>query len=99
MSRRSRHRARERLERKVKASIGRLVGFYLLAAICVLVAYGVYVWPYWLGTALAVGLFGAGQHSTAREVTGWIFEIPWLVVALPVGAMLGWDALRKWFTT
>jgi HJR/Mrr/RecB family endonuclease len=35
-------------------------------------------WPYFLGTFLAVQ-GGADNPSSARTITGWVFEVPWLV--------------------
>jgi ribosomal protein S27E len=43
-------------------------------------AYGkgvVGVWPWYVGTYLAVQ-FGAANPSLARTITGWVFEAPWL---------------------
>lgn len=37
------------------------------------------LWPYFLGTWLAVE-FGAGNPSTARTVVGWVFEAPWAII-------------------
>lgn len=36
------------------------------------------LWPYWLGTYLAVQL-GSTNPSVARSVIGWIFEVAWLI--------------------
>lgn len=37
------------------------------------------VWPWFLGTYLAVQ-FGAANPSLARTITGWVFEATWLVL-------------------
>lgn len=36
-------------------------------------------WPWYVGAYLAVQ-FGAAEPSLARTITGWVFEVPWLVV-------------------
>jgi hypothetical protein len=36
------------------------------------------VWPYWVGTYVAVQC-GAANPSTQRSVIGWIFEVAWLI--------------------
>lgn len=51
---------------------GNIVGGILL-----LIVFCAFAWPYFLGTWLAVQ-FGADNPSTAREVTGWVFEALWL---------------------
>jgi hypothetical protein len=37
------------------------------------------LWPYWLGTYVAVKL-GSANPSMQRSVIGWIFEVAWLIV-------------------
>src|SRR6187455_911542 len=46
-------------------------------------------WPYFLGTYVAVQL-GADNPSTARNVTGWVFEALWLLLlsSIFIGAWL-----------
>jgi hypothetical protein len=41
------------------------------------------IWPWWVGTYVAVQL-GAGNPSTARNVTGWAFEVLWLIAVAVV---------------
>lgn len=60
--------------RKRPSSTGS-AGGALIVALLVLATAG----PYFLGAWLAVR-FGADNPSTARTVTGWLFELPWLVV-------------------
>ncbi len=50
------------------------------------IAFMAVAWPYFLGTWIAVQS-GAGNPSTARAVTGWVFEALWLI---------GWAALAAW---
>lgn len=57
---------------KKKDDDGSFVGFIVL-----IIAFCVVAWPYFLGTWVAVQ-FGADNPSTAREVTGWVFEALWL---------------------
>lgn len=57
---------------KKKGDDGNLVGGILLLIVFCAVA-----WPYFLGTWVAVQ-FGADNPSTARDVTGWVFEALWI---------------------
>lgn len=46
--------------------------------VLLLIAFLFFVWPYLLGTWLAVQ-FGADNPSTARAVVGWFLEVVWLI--------------------
>jgi hypothetical protein len=61
-------------------------GTLLVVLLVVGAVYLVVAWPYLLGTWLAVQ-FGAGLHSTARGVTGWVFEGVAVLVTLAVVVM------------
>jgi hypothetical protein len=52
-------------------------------------------WPYWLGS-WAAGRFGAGAHSSIRNVVGWVFEAPYLsgLLLAALAALLSSKALR-----
>lgn len=52
--------------------------FWLLVIVFLLLA-----WPYFLGTYVAVQL-GADNPSTARNVTGWVFEVLWLILLVSI---------------
>lgn len=68
------------------------MGFWGVAIIGVL-CFALAAWPYWLFTFIAVKLFDAGRHSTARTLTGWIPEGLWLALVLLVGIGLLIDHL------
>src|SRR3712207_1173486 len=64
-----RRRRRYRRASGSAAGLGGLLGVLLAIGLLFLLV----AWPYLLGTWLAVQL-GAGPDSTARTVTGWVFE-------------------------
>jgi hypothetical protein len=66
--------------RRGRRSSGSSIGFVGFLAFLAGVAL-ILSWPYLLGTFVAVKL-GAGTHSTARNLVGWGFEVPYLVCIL-----------------
>jgi len=66
-------------------------GENLAWAILLAIAFFAIAWPYFLGTWLAVQL-GADNPSTARDVTGWVLEVLWLVA---LASLASWAWLRK----
>ncbi|MEO9330501.1 hypothetical protein [Gordonia aurantiaca] len=64
------------------------VAMLLFAAFCVI------AWPYYLGTWIAVEA-GADNPSTARSVTGWVFESLWLIGLVSVPIYRWWSDQRE----
>src|SRR5690349_13225995 len=56
-------------------------GFLVFLALLLAIA-----WPWFFGTYVAVHVFGAANPSSARTITGWVFEAVWLAFlgAIPI---------------
>jgi hypothetical protein len=81
------------MSRTAKDSHGAVLGFVVLVA----AAFGAVLWPYFLGTWLAVQ-FGAGIDSGVRSAAGWTLEILYLAaIPLLVAVHKGLDLSRRRF--
>lgn len=75
--------------------LGLLLVLFMLAALlgALVVVVG---WPWLLGSWVAVHGFGAADPSIVRTLTGWVFEVLWVVVMVLVFMGIGPDRIRPW---